>query len=117
MYNKLEEKINRLKSIYTLDEDQRILDATEKSLRKMIVQAKLAERDDIKMLVNDTVKRISEIESILCNDEKLTEIERASLFKEKKTIKYYIIDRLGCQKLLKDIEMAEKAIDMRLEDN
>jgi len=116
MNNAIKNKIDKLKAIYLTPEDQRELDDIERNIRRKLAETKLSERDDIKLLVSDSLRRIKEIDIILSSDETMKDDERKVLFKEKKTIKYYVIDRLGCKKIKKELEIMYDAIDDKLDE-
>jgi len=116
MNQELQTKILKLKKKYTTPEDRLVISNTEKGIRRKAVEAKLSDNDAVKMIVEDAEKDMQNINLILASDENLLEMERKLLFRKKKVIKYYILDRLSGNRAKQYMATVEKGIDDRLEN-
>ena len=110
-----QDKIVRLRQIYTKPKDQKKLQRTEKALRKAIVNQELASHVIIKKIIDDARKDIENIDTLLAYDEKLnekdSEYDRRLLFEKRDWIRNDIINRFSMKEEKSIQEGIQKSID------
>lgn len=107
-------KIAKLRE-YWIDDDMSLqfVKGQEKRLRDVLVKEKLVDSQAIRLIVEDTMKRISVIDKLLSNDEEMSEMERRLLFREKKVYNFFI-DRLEAKDIDQQFERIGKTLDEEL---
>lgn len=93
MANKTDEilgKLGQLKSRHLGEEDISRVTDWERDLRRKIVQSELMQRPEIQNIVADGEAKIEEINTLLMNDETLTDQDRKDLFHLKKLHSFYL---------------------------
>lgn len=108
-------KLKKLREKYVDKRDQMMIDDIESLLRKKLKQSDFAQNDFAKMIVEDAEKRVVDIDFLLSNDQKLTDIERARLFAEKEVHKFYL-SRFGSKNADSYIASLGRFLDEKLED-
>ncbi len=111
-----QEKLDNLKKIYTKPKDQVKLIATEKNLRKAIINSELFDHDIINTIVKNAKEDIKAIDLLLANDRTLSEpgneYERLLLFDKKRWIIDHIINRFSKEENNKIVETIQKSINV-----
>ena len=102
----IEEKLTRLRSIYLDQDDEGEIDTLDDTVRLQIIKSNLGERDEVKAIVEEAVKKVVDINSLLAYDKKLTELERHGLFNQRDSHMFYIerFDSKRAKEILKNIE-------------
>lgn len=107
-------KIARLREYWIDDEmSLKFVSGMEKNLRNLLVKEKLVDSQAIRLIVDDIKKRISVIDILLKSDEKMTELERQLLFREKKVYNF-VMDRLEARDLDQQFDRIGKTLDDEL---
>ena len=101
----IQNKIDKLRTVYLLAEDQPLIDQLERDLRKRIAEGKLAENDTVKLILDDAERKIEEINYLLAYDESLGDQDRKALFRERRAHRFYL-QRFGrdVQEYLRRVE-------------
>lgn len=123
MAQDFETKLNKLRELYKLPEDQRLIDDTEKRIRDLITQAvqqdKLLDDPIIAAIIADTKKKVREINFLLTyNAEYNAPTEdaqrlRYGLFRER-SIHQFWLDRFGVKNIEEELESLNKFMDEKL---
>lgn len=114
MINKdFETKLKKMRDVYTLPEDQRLLDETEKKIRDNIAKSELAENPNVIPVLEDSGRRVKEITILLAFDMTLTEAQRLALDKERAVHQFYL-DRFGIKSVLANLDSIDKWMDSKL---
>lgn len=89
------QKLAQLRQKYiNSPESQADIDAMEARLDRLIDEAKLADHPVFKAITDDAQKRLEDLNILLMNDEKLTDLERTGLFAQKK-VWHFIFQRFS----------------------
>lgn len=112
-----QQKLEKLKGFYNDDGNNQKIIEVEKKLRKLIIDKELLENPVIEKIVEMAKEDMENIDRILCSDETLikqeNEMERIFLFKQKKWIKKYIVDRFSSENIESAITTIQKSIDAK----
>ncbi len=111
---KVAQKIKNLRTVYLSADDQARITDTEEALRRNIKQMKLAERPEVKQVIDQAAKAIKDIDFLLANDDTLTTEQRMGLFAEKKVHKFWL-QRLDGERAKQAIEIIDEGVDSLLE--
>jgi thiaminase len=107
---KVTEKLRELRERY-LDQDmQKRVSDTESALRRNIERKKLAQREEVKEIIEAAVKAIKDLSWLLANDEDLTESQRKEIFAEKRVHKFWL-ERLDGTRAQQAILAIEQTVD------
>lgn len=110
-----QEKLNKLKNIYSSKGNQNVINETEKALRRAIFNQALLENEVVQKIIKHSTEDIEAIDIILANDKELNEpgneLERKILFEKREWIQFHIIDRFGC----KDDKAIQESIQKRID--
>lgn len=100
--------IEKLRAAYFDDDASiRILDDRERDLRHAIEEAKAGDLPAIRRLIADAVSEIANANFLLCSDRKMSDAERAALFRMRDAHEFWL-DRLAGKKAWKVIETVEE---------
>ncbi len=115
MSEEQKEKIQKLREKYlNSDSSQLYIDDLETELRKLIEEKEITKNPIFQAIFKDAEKKLNDINALLMNDSKLTDIERFGLFKQKEVWKF-IFDRFGLEPHNNAIALLEQTIDAKLE--
>lgn len=107
-------KIQKLRAYWIDDEmSLKFVSSVEKNLRNLLVKEKLVDSQAIRSIVEDAQKRISVIDVLLKSDDKMTELERQLLFREKKVYDFFI-NRLEARDLDQQFDRVGQMLDEEL---
>jgi len=107
-------KIQKLREYWIDDEmSLKFVSSVEKNLRNLLVKEKLVDSQAIRSIVEDAQKRISVIDVLLKSDDKMTELERQLLFREKKVYDFFI-NRLEARDLDQQFDRVGQMLDEEL---
>lgn len=95
MQQEIENKLRLLREKYTGSQDsQDVLDGVEKEFRQIIEEKRMVENPVFIMIMKDAECRLNEINTLLMNDETLSDLDRKILFKDKRRWTF-IFERFG----------------------
>lgn len=80
----IDDKIRKLRDIYTFDQDKKVMSDMEKTLRHSRVLVDTAQTDGVKMLLETTEKIIKDLTTLLAWDESMTDERRKLVFESRK---------------------------------
>lgn len=106
----IEEKLKKLRGTYLDPDFQKRVTDTEQALRRNIARSKLAQREEVKGIVEEGVKAIKDISWLLANDEELTQTQRDALFAEKRVHQFYL-ERLDGTRAQQALAVIAETVD------
>lgn len=89
------------------------VDNAEKELRKLIEEKQIAQNPIFQAIVLDAEKKLNDINSVLMNDQSISDVDRKTLFMQKLVWKF-IFDRFGMKPHDDAIVALDIAIDSQL---
>ena len=107
-------KVQKLKKIYVQPIDQRELDTLEETIRKNLNKKSFAKNAQVRELVDDSIRRINELSTLLAFDEKATEDERNQYFAERR-VHIFWLERIGGIAAKRMLKYIEHSVDYKLE--
>ena len=110
----IKDKIKKLREYWIDDEESlKFVASVEKRLRNMVLKEKLAESKAINEIVDEARGRIKAIDTLILNDEEMSEMTRRLLFRDKKVYQFFI-DRLDGKDLDQQYEKVGQLLDTEL---
>lgn len=109
----IDEKMDILRKKFPKDID--ILNASENKLRELISKSSFTKQDIVIEIMKDAEDRINTINTLLANDEKMSQEERLKLFAEKSVWKF-VFDRFGMKDVFNKIRYINFSIDQKIGD-
>lgn len=112
MINEFQEKISKLRQIYTQPHDQRSITEMERKIRATLQKKELLKVDGIKQIIKAAEEEVSNINFLLAYDEKANAATedaaayRKSLFRER-AVHLFWLNRFG----VKSEEVLKRAIE------
>ena len=96
------EKIGRLRRLYRSQEDSLAIDNVERKIESYFQDIKFSELDEAQELAAKLSKRVLELTQRLAFDEKISEVERVGIFRERDAFLYLIgmVDKRHIRKAL-----------------
>ena len=111
----LQAKIEAVRKKFTDEDSQIIISESEKTIRRAIMQSKLAEQEPIILLIADIEAKINSINSVLQFDETISDAERNKLFAQRSVHQFYL-DRFSPKTLEDKLNALSRFLDSRLQD-
>ncbi len=111
----LEQKLKTLKEVYATPQDQRAIDNAERMIRKNIAQAKLADVAPVQEVIDDSVKKVQEISTLLSWDMSLTAEERGNMDRER-AVHLFWLKRFSPKGAERALEMIEQTLNAKIEE-
>lgn len=114
MNKDIEQKIAKLREVYTGEINRKDIDDIEKSLRERIKRSQIAEIDVIQDILKDAQQKVDQINYLLAYDESIDDSKRKALFRER-DVWQFNLDRYGMGDSVGAIKDIENLIDQKLE--
>lgn len=109
------EKFAKLRQKYTGDFNAREISQMEQELTRLLEAKKMVQDPTFQAIMKDAQRRVTEINVLLMNDEKLTSEQRAALFHER-TVWQFVFDRFGMTMENEAVAQLENIIDTKLNE-
>jgi transcriptional regulatory protein LevR len=105
------EKIEKLKSEYTFEQDKAVMTSLSKRVRSALVKQGVAKSDGIKLALEEINNKIKDISYLICFSKDLEEKERQRLFQQREDYQWFV----SFFQPEKDIKFIEEYINKELE--
>lgn len=106
MASELETKIQKLRTLYSFDQDKKMTLEWETKVREMMVRAEASKLDGVKDLIAELEKMIRDISSLLAWDNEMTQEQRNTAFVKRECYLWLFSFFNDPEKVIKNITAA-----------